>query len=401
MLLAPMHLSFTGLNDSSGYTFCSALYQFKEFMKSHGWTVSKSGYSDTTSNFSLSTDVIDSIEKMSYNTIWFVLQDPSGVKELLFYRNNFYGNISVGGNQYSKTTGLLIAYSSYSKFGSAGCNNNQTSASNPPMAADAVWISDYPDKYGTVPNNMLIFPTPASFDIDKVLFGKKITSNTPWTFHLIIDTEVPYSFYFFIKTIDPISSWQDNTGFFCMDCVNTFSQDQDPVVFWCKPLGIQEQTKVLFSHTHSIRAWYKKTNYSNRQDYVNNIIDNSERFLPTAPLVLANNTNYLGGQTLIAFPNGFENIPQSGTINISPVLPIFYARGNVNLTQLDIPAIDIKNYNILDMPAAYKGSSSLLLLSCNKLYQFMTAGTSVISLHTYLSIGSQENILLYWDNTEI
>ncbi len=407
MAISSIHKRYVGLLDSYGrFNFCNALFQFKEFMKTTGWTVTKSGFSGSTSMMSSSSDVITSDILMNSEIVWFVLHSPLG-KELLFYRSSLF-------NSKANSTGLYIAYSADSLFSATlGINNSAVSASNPPMANDAVWITSYSDIWGDLASDMLQFSAPpniAPLPISELLYGDGISDSMVWYFHVIADTVSPFGFYFFISKYDIATSQISTSGLFCMDRVSQQTGDLDPYVFWNFPGGISGDEKQIFKHSKRIKAWYGKKVFTTRQKYMMSVTSNQSRFLPTAPLTFTSsvandnfNLNYpvssgvvsnLANQDQVhdlTVP-AFGNIPvsASGTVYL---LPVSYCKGNIyETTQLSLDSYT-------NMPVIYKGMSSTVKIPSKYFNELSTLNYT--TANQYILIGSDARLAFKWDGTII
>jgi len=405
-MMQSLHKRYVGIKDSSGnYNFCNALWEFKNFMVTNGWSVTKSGYStSTSSDYSSSGDVLLAQSTMSSTIVWFVLRSINNRQEFLFYRDASFQTDAT-------SSGLYIAYSALSTFSSVyGINNGIVEADTPPMAFDAVWITGYPDIYMDLYNDLLTFPAPPvvpSLPPSDLLYSPGLTSGSVWYFHAILNTSPPYSFYFFNTTFSTSISAQ---GFFCADGVSQQGTDNDPFVFLNFPSGISLSQQKLFAHSKQIRAWYGLTSFASRQDYLYNISTNQARFLPTAPLsynAIVNNGNYninytVSSGVIVDNTNpdqeSCENLPAIGNIpltenNVVYLLPLYYTKGNV------LQGSQSNLFSFSDMPATYKGKSSTILIPSNNSFATEMSTMNYVAQNDYILIGKNAQFALQWDGT--
>jgi hypothetical protein len=404
MAILSSHKKYTGVVDiSNNFTFCNAIFDFKQFMLGLGWTVSKSGCSGTADRLSLSGDVINSAIYMNYSTVWFVLRSPDSSRELLFYRSPYF-------NTQSKSTGLYIGYSQQASFSTTiGANGNAVTASNPPSAPDSVWITGYSDIYGDLYQDLLNFPLPPSIlplpDSD-LLFGQSLNSGSKWYMHVIAENAAPFNFYFYISYSN--GSAPQSSGLFCMDYANNQAGDNDNYIFWLMPGGLSGTEQDIFKHTKMIRSWYGKFNFVNRTDYLTSVSSNRARFLPTSPLVyssVVNNDNYnknyvlqsgsITDQSLQDCENNSiltfnGNIPLSVSQTVY-MLPINYCKGNIYQNG------KISLFNYTDLPMCYKGQSSMIMSPSKYFSETSTLNYTIPN--EYILLGYNAKLAFKWDGT--
>ena len=347
---------------------------------------------------------------MNSSWVWFVLRSPDGMKELLFYRDNYFQTDAT-------SSGLYIAYSADSKFSKIhGVNSSPVDPETPPMANDSVWITGYPDIYNNLYSDLMVFPAPpaiARLQDKDLLFAPSITSTTTWYFHCIANSASGYNFYFFNSFYNASTSVISSEGIFAMDTVTQQPGDIDPYVFWCYPAGIDAPYEKLYSHTKNVRAWYGKIILSSRSDYVNTVGTNQMRFLPTTLLMHCSvvnnayyNTNYQS-TTSHGYPvvkdltntdqQNCENVPLDIPMtanNILYLLPAYYCRSNVSQPQ------KISLYSYSDMSPVYKGSSSSIMIPMNSSIPEL-ATFNYATQNQFIAIGKQAKLAFMWDGTVI
>lgn len=363
---------YVGLSGNPNPSFSSAWFLLKEFMKtSVGWTVVQSAAQTLSTNSDIITDAYAGAGGMSSDTVWWVMRDPDGKKELLFYRPN-----AINPADYATAANMAIAYSANDRFSTTlGLGGAAVSATNPPIANDMIWLHQ-PDNYtGNAPGTL---DAPGLMTTN-VNWGNGINYSTTWNFHVCASTTAPYPFYFWFTT-------QNNTaGFFCMDSlVDTHPLDTDDVLFYHFP-----NSGGIFNLNYSLlRTWYKKpVNFTDRADFAAKITNNEARFLATSALYYTYDINNYGGGThsvSVAIPRG---LPTNLYNTQDDLFPIRYARN----TQANY-------YNdILSLPPSYKGTSSFLRYLASPRNQFDTLDVS--SARDWVAVGSTPLIAMPWDGS--
>jgi hypothetical protein len=357
---------YVGLDGFPSPNFSRAWFSLKEFMvNSAGWSVTQSGAQNYSNSGDIIVDHSDGYGGMSSPTVWWVLRDPGGKRELLFYRPN-----AINSSNFATASYMAIAYSAGSKFSTTlGLGGNPVSATNPPIANDMVWLHQ-PDNFaGNSPGTLAV---PGNMT-DDVNWGGDINYATSWNFHMCADLDSPYSFYFWF------TRQSETTGFFCMDgLTNVHPLDTDNVLFYHFP---QMGGMVNLLGSAQLKSWYKKpSTFVNRADFANKITNNEAGFLLTQVL------SYNYEQNQVAIPRG---MPASLYTAKELLFPVMYLRN----TSAPYPN------PILELPASYKGISSFVQMLASAREQFDTV--SVMTVRDKIAVGINPIIVVPWDGSII
>lgn len=109
------------------------------------WTVVQSAAGTVSSVGDIITSADNANGGMSSNVVWWVMRDPDGVREFLFFRNLTINPADTNGSSY-----MTVAYSAAEHFSTTeGHNGTVVSAINPPIAPDMIWLNQPDTSVGT------------------------------------------------------------------------------------------------------------------------------------------------------------------------------------------------------------------------------------------------------------
>jgi hypothetical protein len=371
---------YVGLNVNGYPSFADAWLKIKNFMKNTAnWLIVQSA----AQTFSSTTDIIlDSTTNpggMSSPVVWWVMRDPAGVREFLFYRSAAVTDV----NNHLSYANMAIAYSAKDRFSTIfGLGGNTVSATNPPIANDMVWLHTSDNWVGSGGGTLAV---PGLMN-DSVNWGGAIGFSDNWNVHMFADTSAQYPFYFWFTRIN------DTTGFFCMDTLqDTHSLDQDNVLFYSFPQvgGIKNDINFA-SCQYPLRSWFRKpANFTNRADFAEKISNNEARFLRTNLVKYTYNNNLYrnsNAQYSTAAPAGLPTCFYDGKDELFPATYIRASKnGNID--------------NILSIPPSFKGTSTFIKLISTARNQFDTF--NVAGERDKIAIGSSPILAFPWDGSII
>jgi hypothetical protein len=404
---------YQGLGSLSKPTFCQAWFDLKEFLKSApgvnpgdggpGWKVVQSGIANSVAGDSFKQDATgvdgdcitsadNALGGMAGDSAWFVIEDPAGKRQLLFYRNVALNMSGVPGcnasTQLRTAAGLVIAYSALGKFSlTRGHGGAAVSASNPPIAEDMIWLHQQDSQKVTDPLDPLIYLDSVDLpNYQKTSFwcgaadtagfnGESsypsadyaIKNSDMWNLHICVeqaDLTVPpvqtdYGMYFWI------SGKETTYGFFALDTIkaNKNADDNDGAVIWYVPEyggvgGRNSRTDATKKWSMNqqlntgvrIRSWSKlpAAPFVDRKDFYTQIASGVCRFMPTTVVF------YSG-----VFETPLNMMPGlSTTLNTAKdfLAPIQYFK-------VGYPEND-DGSAVYGIPNSYKGISKLFKLEC-------------------------------------
>jgi len=513
---------YIGLGRMPTPRFSQAWFDFKAFMTSAspvgpGWTVSQSGYSNSAfgSAFGAGDLLVNpdySAGGMASDVVWFVLRDPLGVRELLFYRHlpiDTSSNTGSGSKtSYRSASQMAIAYSAQSKFsttlgqgynlvtypstnitsvnsiagtavlniagvgpenvgntvtivgGSASAKNNGTyyitavtsstitianalasidttgnisvdirklvpvTASNPPMAIDMVWLH----RDDLFDSNKFYVNTLGPTD-DVITWagstdtGDALNDYDIWNMHIGADDAAPYPFYFWF------TGRKETLGFFAMDAtLETNAGDPENVVFWFCPVtgGIGGYPTLNYDVINGasmtanqwsphyieyftnlqkprLRAWINKPSmFSNRNDFINKMAQNTCRFLPVTVPMLTTLISDDQPSGLGADENFYSFAPQGNSTSLyssqDQLFPVLYFKYTAVQSKNEIDSGPIGS-NGLALPNTYKGKSVLLKMNSVIRKQFDTI--TISTPKDGIICGSCAEFVLPWSSVSI
>jgi hypothetical protein len=453
---------YFGLGNLPTPTFSQAWLHLKDFLKtpvlSGGpeWKVVQSGATNFTYDPSWNKVVTDSAFKqddlgvdgdvfidatgtvssssntagMSAGTVWFVLQDPVGKRELLFYRNiavddQYYaanGGIRFYGAELLRCASFMsIAYSPSAGFSeTVGHDGLAVSAANPPVAEDMVWLNhldNNPDDCDFITGEVKLPSSTPLKDTTSLWCGATeddttstitpdvdgISSKDFWNLHICAAapdgyrTEFPFYFCF--------TGEKTSYGFFALDTLkdeSINSNDTDAAVIWYKPtLGgpnCKRSTNHVFGLNQSglyLRSWAKKpASFSSRTDFATKIATNECRFVPTLVASLfcyagVSNNAETNARMFSSVPAGYTPSIYDSKDHIFPVHYFKYANqhtGNIDSEQ-----------TVWNTPNFYKGVSELFKLESTNRFEFDTLHIDAVRDHIVL--GCEREVVLPWDGS--
>jgi hypothetical protein len=380
---------YIGLDGFPSPNFSKAWFLLKEFMvNSAGWTIVQSGTYDTNTSSGphsnsgdVITDATDGYGGLSSSVVWWVMRDPGGKREFLFYRPTAISNTEYAPG-YLTASYMSIAYSANDRFSTTlGLGGNPVSADNPPIANDMIWLGSTDRDTGTGIGASIA--TPGEHNTPDIWGGDVNYSNT-WNLHICASTTAPYPFYFwFTKQTETLS-------FFCMDAlVDTYTEDTDPVLFYYFPIVGGPHSL----NNSSLSTWYKKpASFASRSDFSVAVTNNTARFLPTSAMwFLYDIGTGLSSGRHVAIPGG---IPTNIYDGHDELFPVSYCRHSSTPYQIG-PTSPINS--ILSLPPAYKGSSSFLRMLGSNREQFDVFDVSTVRDH--ICVGTPAYIAIPWDGS--
>ena len=308
-----------------GYTPDLAIFNFKTFLKSYGWTVPQS--SDGITLNQDGNDVITSGKsgvagglggQSSSNSSWFVLRNPSGSKEFLFCR----GKDEVGQAwDYSQSVDHFLWCIGYSSLGfsySTGIGGNPVSITNPPLAFDSVWFgsSEISSTFTKINSTWL---------------NRITNSGNYWNTHYILENNYPHDFYFF-STYESTSSEKYSSEISIETCINNIQEDTDKCVLTFNTTyggnqnSFANQTGSQY-HSYYIRnqnrkTWFRKPQgITSRNDLISFVNTGSVGF-QNAEVLFWNYTRYGSSNAYISFTA--KNKTMQDIDNYDTMKPIIY-----------------------------------------------------------------------------
>ncbi len=234
----------------------------------------------------------------------YIYDEYIDLTEKSYITNGYVGNGNICyANSAQSNSNLCIAYSANAGFDLAhGFYGAAVSATNPPTAADMVWLhkKDTHTGYGYkadvngdyFPNNIrggvsLLNPgfpdtffDQDDFDIyQPTNYMQNINSYDVWNYHMAVNTVAPYEFYLMLTCRNQIF------GLIAMDSVYNKNVDNaDDVVL----LNICNSPGMRFGASHHskyIKSWYgDNSTIVSRPDFVSAMTSSSARFLETGVL---------------------------------------------------------------------------------------------------------------------
>lgn len=359
-------------------------FDFKEFMcrlptdpdpllQGPGWTVVMSAAGTA---LSLTGDCITSADAvnggMGASNAWFVLEDPSGGQQFLFFKPH----APTSTNDLYKASEMLICYSAAEKFDNAGAHGGPISADRPPVAADSVWLHLGDTAVGTGPRSdgVPVDMANMGYITDSAPWWQGISTDDAWEMDVQADADAPYGIVLTTRSIS------NTMGFFCHDpVVDAHAADRCKYVQWFftgpnSPsdggggLNLMNPDSNNNGVVASIRCWNKKptafkpsggTVQDGRTAMAAAFAASTTRYLPISVPYLWMRSDQYGAPVI---PRG---LPPSIIDGQDELFPLTYVRHQPYLNGLQPNQIVH-----LQMPPAYKGTSSMLRLVATPRYNF-------------------------------